>query len=136
MKNFLKKIGMVVLILVLVAIYCNTGYWIGQEWDYSRALTRAINFDTNIVQKFLVGPKEIFAFPDKDVIVIVKDVVFTALWPLLLGANLLCWIGYLTLCGALFETIGLVGSLILAVAAGVLVVVMLIMRRRRTEPTT
>lgn len=103
----IKKIGKILLVLMLVAIYANIGYWLGTEKYYSNNST-----GPNVVQSFLQGPNKIFYLPKWDFKIAVTRIIYMILWPFILGGVFLFWLGYFLFFGGLFKTIGLIPSIL------------------------
>ncbi|MBU4285023.1 hypothetical protein KKF60_00380 [Patescibacteria group bacterium] len=108
----IKKIGKVLLVLFLVAIYANIGYWLGTEQYLSDHSTSS----TSIVQSFFQGPEKILYSPIIGVTISKTMLVFTFFWPTLIAFVVLLWLGHFMFVGGLFKTIGLIPSIVLTIA--------------------
>jgi len=112
----IKKIGKVILVLFLVAIYTNIGYWLGTEQYLSDHSTSS----TSIVQSFFQGPEKILYSPWAGVTIRGMRLTFVVIWPILIAIVILAWLGYFMFyfifLGGLFKAIGPTPSIILAIA--------------------
>ena len=122
----MKKIFYVLLIVVLVAIYANIGYYLGQEWNHARG-----SIGPNVVQKILLGPNKAFELPNWETNATLVTIGLMLAWPVLLIALLLSWVGYFVFFGALFKILGLTSSILAAIIG--LVVVMMIWRHHHKK---
>jgi hypothetical protein len=108
-----KKIGTVIVVLVLVTIYANIGHWFAKA--YVNALYQT---DPSTLDSFLSGPNMWFkgeVMPEKEFSIIVA--IF---WPIGMATVCGAWLVYLMFYGGLFKAIGLVPS-ILTVIAGAMI---------------
>jgi len=124
-----KKIGTVFWVLVLVAIYANAGYWLGQIHQNAQG-----QVNPSILDSFFLGPNRALEATAGDLTPLVKSIIFTVLWPLILAFFSSVWLIYFMFCGGLFRTIGLVPSL-LAVSVGIAIArIWYVNRSKKTKP--
>lgn len=109
----IKKIGMIMLILVLVAIYANIGYWIGQVFNDAQG-----QMNPSILHSFFLGPDRFLAKQ------CLPRAITIIAWPILVIfisfvwlVEGFIWLGYFMFGGGLFKAIGLIPSIILILAS-------------------
>lgn len=110
-----KKIGKVVVVLMLVAIYANIGYWIGHIHQNAQG-----QVNPNILDSFFFGPNRVLEETTGNLGPLARSIIFMVLWPLIVAFFGLIWLIYFMFLGGLFRAIGLKLS-ILAVIAGILI---------------
>lgn len=126
-----KKIGTVIVVLTLVTIYANIGYWIGQAEHDARGQVNPSTLDS-----FFLGPNRILEGSKalEDLGPLLRNIVFMALWPFLTAFLGLIWLEYFMFWGGLFRTIGLIPSVLTVIAGAIIARIWYINRPKKTKP--
>lgn len=121
----IKKIVRVILVLLLVAIYANIGYWIGQTWHNAQGQANPSTLDL-----FFFGPNRIMEITTIKANPLLTSIIFSILWPFIMALFILIWLIYFLFFGGLFRTIGLIPSILAGIF--LLLIVRIHVRKRKT----
>jgi len=124
-----KKIGTVIVVLALVTIYANIGYWLGRAEHDAHG-----QVNPSTLNSFFLGPNGMLKMvkfteghPPARAAAIVG-------WPIGIVILGLLWLGYFMFWGGLFRTIGLIPSILTVIAGAIIARILYINRPKKTKP--